>query len=416
MAQTERRRITFLIDSLGMGGAERLLTIYLQHLDTTRFDARVCTLHVREGNPMADNIRRLGIPVDLISLRKLRDWRGLRRLIAYLRQQRTDLLHTQLEFADTMGSLAAKIVGIPSVTTLHTFDSSPKGERLYWRLKLRWWVMRRLCSRIIAVSEGTRQHHIHNGNLPPKQVVTLYNGIDLSRFSQHDQRWRLAKRQALGIPADAPLLTTVAVLRPAKGIQYLIEALPAILEAQPETYYLVVGDGEHKETLKELVEAHELTKRVIFTGMRHDIPDLLAISDLFVLPTLGEALPTVLAEAMAAQKPIVVSEVGGVPEMVSHGRNGLLVPPGEPERLAEACIQILQNPDQAQAMARAGRQIVEDRFNIRKQVQQLEQLYQEILRDSYRGLGVQPHLRFFTAFRMTKGLEILHSVQNDKRT
>ena len=382
MTQTKQRRITFLIDSLGMGGAERLLSIYLQHLDTTRFDARVCTLQVREGNPMADEIQRLGIPVDFIELGKLRDWRGLRRLIDYLRQQQTDLLHTQLELADTIGSLAAKIVGIPSVTTLHTFDSSPKAERLYWRLKLRWWTMRRLCSRIIAVSEGTRQHHISKGQLAPQQVVTLYNGIDLSRFSQHgqyDQRWRRAKRQALGIPPDAPLLMTVAVLRKPKGIQYLIEALPAILEAQPETYYLVVGDGEHKETLKELVQAHKLTKRVIFTGMRNDIPDLLAISDLFVLPTLGEALPTVLAEAMAAQKPIVVSEVGGVPEMVEHGRNGLLVPLADVERLAEACIQILQHPDQAQAMAQAGREIVETRFNIRKQVQHLEELYQEIL-------------------------------------
>ena len=382
MTQTKQRRITFLIDSLGMGGAERLLSIYLQHLDTTRFDARVCTLQVREGNPMADEIQRLGIPVDFIELGKLRDWRGLRRLIDYLRQQQTDLLHTQLELADTIGSLAAKIVGIPSVTTLHTFDSSPKAERLYWRLKLRWWTMRRLCSRIIAVSEGTRQHHISKGQLAPQQVVTLYNGIDLSRFSQHgqyDQRWRRAKRQALGIPPDAPLLITVAVLRKPKGIQYLIEALPAILEAQPETYYLVVGDGEHKETLKELVQAHKLTKRVIFTGMRNDIPDLLAISDLFVLPTLGEALPTVLAEAMAAQKPIVVSEVGGVPEMVEHGRNGLLVPLADVERLAEACIQILQHPDQAQAMAQAGREIVETRFNIRKQVQHLEELYQEIL-------------------------------------
>ena len=159
----------------------------------------------------------------------------------------------------------------------------------------------------------------------------------------------------------------------------MIEALPFILKVVPEARYLVVGSGDHEGALKELVKTLGLTDRVIFSGARSDIPDLLATSDLFVLPTLGEALPTVLAEAMAAQKPIIASNVGGVLEMVEHGRNGLLIPPADPARLVEACLQLLQNPAQAQAMARAGRQIVEQRFDIRKQVQCLSDLYQETL-------------------------------------
>ncbi len=379
MMQTNRIRIVMLIDSLGLGGAERLLPVCLQHFDTTRFDLRVCTMQVRDGNPIATNIRQLDIPVDLVPLPRLTDPRGLPYLLHYLRRQQTDQLHTQLEFADTLGSIAAKIVGIPTVSTLHTFDDPPQGSRTYWRLKLRWWVLRHFCDRVIAVSEGTRQHHLRLGSLAPDKVVTLHNGIDLSRFTKPDKTDYLAGRQALGIPPDAPLLTTVAVLRPAKGIQYMIAALPAVLEAVPETRYLVVGGGEHENALKELARSHGVAERVIFTGVRNDIPDLLAISDLFVLPTLGEALPTVLAEAMAAQKPIVVSKVGGVPEMVEHGRNGLLVPPTDPASLAEACLQLLQNPDQAQAMGRAGQEIVERRFNIRRQGQHLGDLYQELL-------------------------------------
>ncbi len=379
MTQTDRIRIVMLIDSLGLGGAERLLTIYLQHFDTTRFELRVCALQVREDNPIATDIGQLGIPVDLVPVHHLRDLAGLPRLVRYLRRQRTDLLHTQLEFADTLGSIAARMLNIPAVSTLHTFENPSKGSRTYWRLKLRWWLLGHFCQQVIAVSEGTRQHYIRMGDLKPDKVITIYNGIDLSRFTFQNEAERLAKREALGIPPEAPLLTTVAVLRPPKGIQYLIEALPAILEAVPETYYLVVGDGQHRHTLKELARAHKVTDRIIFTGVRNDIPDLLAISDLFVLPTLGEALPTVLAEAMAAQKPIVVSNVGGVPEMVEHGRNGLLVPPADPARLAEACLQLLQNPDQAHAMGQTGREIVEQRFNIRKQVQRLGDLYQEIL-------------------------------------
>ena len=372
-------RVAMLIDSLGMGGAERLLTIYLQHFDTSRFEPRVCALQIRENNPIAADIQRLGIPVDLVSVPHLRDLRALPRLVRYLRRQKIDLLHTQLEFSDTLGSIAAKIAGIPAVTTLHTFDAPAPGTRLYWRLKLRWWVFRHFSDRVIAVSEGTRQHHLKMGQLPPDKVITLYNGIDLSRFTPVTAESRRATRAEFGIPPQAPLLITVAVLRPPKGIQYLIEALPRILQAMPQARYLLVGDGEHRAALQALAQKHSVAERVIFAGSRTAIPDLLAAADLFVLPTLTEALPTVLAEAMAAQLPIVASKVGGVPEMVEDRRNGLLVPPAEPASLADACLKILQNPAQAQAMAAAGRQIVEEKFNITRHVQQLGDIYQEIL-------------------------------------
>lgn len=378
-SQNLRKRIVYLIDALGLGGAERLLPIYLQYLDTNRFEPRVCALHVKDNNRLATEIQRLGIPVDLLSLRHLRDLRGARNLLHYLRRQQTDLLHTQLEFADTLGSFAAKWVGIPTVSTLHTYDNPPPRSRTYWRLRLRWWSLARFCDRIIAVSEGTRQHHIRVGKLPPEKVVTLYNGIDLSRFNHLVELDRPTMRQALGLPPDAPVLVSIAVLRQPKGIQYMLEALPSILAQVPAAHYLVVGSGEYADTLKDLARQQGVADRVIFTGARQDIPELLAISDLFVLPTLTEALPTVLAEAMAAVKPIVVSKVGGVPEMIEHGHNGLLVPPANPAHLAEACLQLLQNPAQADALACAGRKIVEQRFNIEQQVQRLGELYEGLL-------------------------------------
>jgi glycosyltransferase involved in cell wall biosynthesis len=381
MTSIQRARIALLIDSLAMGGAERLLTIYLKHFDTTRFEPRVCALQIRDNNPLKTDIEQLGIPVDLVPVKHLRDPLGIPHLISYLRKQQIDLLHTQLEFSDTLGTTAARFVGIPAVSTLHTFDDPPKGTSTYWRLKLRWGILKHFSHRIIAVSEGTRQHHMRVGKLPANKVVTLYNGIDLSRFADFSKNGNGVSRQSLNIPENAPLLTTVAVLRQPKGIQYMIEALPTILASVPETRYLVVGSGDHEHALKELTKTHGVEDRVIFTGSRDDIPDLLALSDVFVLPTLGEALPTVLAEAMAAQKPIVVSNVGGVPEMVEDGRNGLLVAPANPEQLSAACLQLLQQHDQAQAMARAGREIVEQRFNIEVQGQRLGDLYQDILQE-----------------------------------
>ncbi len=375
---TPRKQIVFLIDGLGLGGAEHLLVIYLQHLDRTRFEPRVCVMQVKNGNPMAGEIEKLGIPIDFVRVKRLADPGALPRLLAYLRRMRPAVLHTQLEFADTLGCTAAKLLGIPTVSTLHTADAPEKGEKSYRRLKLRWWILQHFPVRVIAVSEGTRQHHLRVGKLPPEKVVTIHNGIDLSRFVPVSPAEIVALRESLGIPADAPVLVTVAVLRQPKGIQYLLEALPDILQRVPDTRYLIVGDGNHRGKLESVATEKGVSDRVIFAGTRRDIPQILASTDIFVLPTLTEALPTALAEAMAAEKPIIASNVGGVPEMVDDGQNGLLIPPADPRALTEACLNLLESPERAREMGRAGRRIVEERFDIQRQVRQLEALYLDI--------------------------------------
>jgi glycosyltransferase involved in cell wall biosynthesis len=371
--------VIWLIDALGMGGAERLMEPYLQHLDKTRFTPRVGVFQVKDGNPLAERLRNMGIAVDLVPVAHLRDPLALPRVIGYLRRQKADLIHTQLEFANTLGTLAGRWLRRPTLTTLHTYDGPDLGAKTYRRIRLMWRVLRRYDRRIIAVSEGLRQHHLQHAGFAPEQIVTLYNGINLDRFTPADVEARQTVRHALQIPATAPLLITVAVLRPPKGIQHMITALPRVLAAQPDAYYLVVGDGDYGPALKAQAAASGLAERVIFAGVRHDIPALLATADLFVLPTLGDALPTVLIEAMAAQVPIVASDVGGVPELVENGRNGLLTPPANPDQLAAACVQLLHNPALAAEMGRNGRQIAAAKFDIHTQVARLGQLYEELL-------------------------------------
>lgn len=375
----KRIRLVMLIDSLGLGGAERLLATYLEHFDATHFDLRVCALNERDGNPIADVLRRLGIPVDLVPIPNLRTLTGLPRLVRYLREQKADILHTQLQFSDALGSIAARILNIPTVSTLHIVDGAPRSQRSSLRRELTWWSLRHFSSHIIAVSEEARQQYLRKKRVPPAKITTLYNGIDLSNFVPLSEDERLQERVALGLPPDAKVITTVAVLRPAKGIQYQIEALPRILKAVPNAYYLVVGDGQHRGALESAARQHRVADRVIFTGARKDIPNLLALSDVFVLPTLDEALPTVVAEAMAAGKPIVASRVGGVPEMVEDGRNGFLVPSAKPDKLADACLRLIQQPNQARSMGQAGREIVKKKFNAAKQVQKLSNLYLSLL-------------------------------------
>jgi len=375
----KKKRLLFLIDVLGMGGAERLLALILKYLSTERYETRVCVFRQIYGNPVADTIRQLGIPVDLLPLKRLRDPSAIPRLLKYCREHQFDLIHAQLDAASTLGSIAARLMHIPNVSTVHILSSPAEKVRGRIRQKLLWFVQRYFCDRIIAVSEITRRHFIGISGVSPDKVVTIYNGIELENFVPPKSKDSLKLRQDLGIPQQSPLLITVAMLRYPKGIQYMIQALPQILEKYPDIYYLVVGEGVYRPDLVSLVKEMGLDERVKFTGLRQDIPDLLSAADIFVLPTLTEALPTVLAEAMASRIPIVACEVGGVPEMVKHGQNGLLVPPEDPEALAQACISLLSDETMRLFMTKAGWQIVNENFSIQRQVNNLENLYDEML-------------------------------------
>lgn len=372
-------RIAYLIDSLGMGGAERVLLSTLQHLDRGRFEPQVCVLQERDGNPLAAEVRKLGIRVDMVPVGRLRDPRALVRVVRHLRSSGAELVHSQLEFSNTLGGAAARILGIPCVSTLHTFDDPPSGTRDAWRTRLMWASMRHLHARVIAVSEAVRIHHMEHGRLPADKVVTIYNGVDVEAFERSDPSRRLSLRDGLGIAPEAAVIASVAVLREAKGLQYLIDAMSRIHETVPAAKLLIVGEGEFGPALLRQAAGLGLEGHVVFTGMRADVADLLAMSDLFVLPTLGDVLPTVVAEAMAAGLPVVASNVGGLPEMVDDGRTGILVPPSDAGRLADACSRLLLEPQLAESMGRAGRDFVKERFDIRGQSARLGSLYAALL-------------------------------------
>jgi glycosyltransferase involved in cell wall biosynthesis len=260
--------------------------------------------------------------------------------------------------------------------TIHVMPSLDVKTKSKLHQRLEWFALRRFCDQVIAVSEEARQYHLAISGASPDQVTTLYNGIDLSGFVAMDRaRARSDVRSEFNIPPEATVLTTVAVLRPPKGIQFMIRALPAILAFHPDVYYLVVGDGSHREALRAEVQKVRLEDRVIFAGMRKDVARLLAASDVFVLPTLTEALPTVLAEAMAARLPIIASRVGGIPEMVIDGQNGCLVAPEDLNGLVSACSQLVADPQMRADMGTDGWQVVDQKFNIERQVDKLEELY-----------------------------------------
>lgn len=379
--EKQKFNIVYFIDGLGMGGAERLTVSILNNLDKEKFAPRVGVFYIRDGNPMADDIRALGIPVDLLSIPYLRDITAVPRLYKYLKAVHADLVHTQLEMADSMGNLAAKLCRLPSVSTQHTMPAQDMKIKSKLHQSIELFSLRHFCDLVISVSEEARRFHLDISRASPASVRTLYNGIDLSPYANLDHvKARIDVRREFDLPEDSALLTTVAVLRELKGIQFLIRALPAILASNPNTYYLVVGSGAYRDALFDEAKQAGIAERVIFAGQRDDIPRLLAASDVFVLPTLTEALPTVLAEAMAARLPIIASAVGGVPEMVQDGQNGRLVQPTDIKQLEVECISLLADPEKMKFMGAAGWKIVNENFNIHKQVDKLTDLYLSLIK------------------------------------
>jgi glycosyltransferase involved in cell wall biosynthesis len=209
--------------------------------------------------------------------------------------------------------------------------------------------------------------------LRPGVVSCIHNGIDVDRC--RPLRPRDAVREELGIGSEAPVLIAAGRLVPVKGLDQLLAALPGVRETLPLVQVLIVGDGPERSRLEQQANELGVSSAVRFCGHRQDIYDLVAASDVLVLPSFAEGLPMVILEAMALGTPIVASQVGGLPEVLRDGQSALLVPPGSPVALGQACARLLSRRDEARAMARAARQVVETQFTSLTQAEKVLDLY-----------------------------------------
>jgi glycosyltransferase involved in cell wall biosynthesis len=378
-ARRSRGRLLLLIDRLVETGAEPVLARYAPRLLAAGFEVRIATLAEHAGDPPAQGLAANGIAVDALPFRSLLDAGAGWRLLHYVRTLRPDLIHSQLRWAHVWGTIAARLQRVPALATLQPSDDlgadghAEPGGRLTSRL------LNRGAARIICVSDDSRQHYQARARPPAAKLLTLHDGIELDAYASLPARDRDALRDRLAIPPAAPLAITVAPLRTPDGIDLMLAVLELLEPHWPELHYLIVGDGEQRGALEAAAASLGLDDRVRFVGGHAHLPKLLGCADLFVLPSLEEALPSVLAKAMASGLPIVASAVGGVGELIEHDGNGLLVRAGDAESLALACHQLLASPRRRRAMAARGRQLAAERFAIDVQVERLAGLYDQLI-------------------------------------
>lgn len=363
----QKPRVMFLIDSLQMGGAERITAAVMPHFETV--EPVLCTL-IHKESPLNDMIG--DVPHIQLGASRLLDPGALLRLFRVIREQRIDIIHAQLWYATIFAALANRRLGVPVVTTRHVMDDDLSTRKRQIIIRLERLAIKYGTQRLIYVSEASLKRHRETIGMTKPPAAVIYNGLDFAKFNVTQER--AAMRQSLGIDESAPVALMVGVMRPGKGHDVALRAA----ELLPDVQFVLVGDGEPDFMAPLQRQAQELPN-VHMLGRRMDVPDLLAMSDVFILPSDSEALPTVLIEAGAMGLPAVATRVGGIPEIVQDSKTGVLIQPQNPQQLADALQRLLNAPDELQRMGDAAREFVHHRFAIQRQAQQLAQLYRDVI-------------------------------------
>lgn len=365
-------RIAYVIKSMEVGGSQTHLTQVLRLLDRQRFEP---VLYCLSGEGvLLDSVRMLGISVKTpaASLR----FRGLALLARVgviataLRRDRVDVVHNYLLRANLVGSLAARLARVPVVL------SSKRGchERRGFEL-VSAKIANALSHRVMVNADAVRDFVHANEGCPREKMTVIPSGVDTERFRPLPGAGFKAR---LGLPEEAPLVGIVTRMRVRKGVEEFIRAIGRVRQTHPTAQAVIVGEVDPDESLHALIRALGLESHLHLLGRRSDMPEVLSAFDVFVLSSHDEGMSNAILEAMAMEKPVVATDVGGTGEVVRHGHTGLLVPPKDPEPLARAISELLAQPGCAREFGRRGRCVVEESFSAHAMVQRMERLYLEL--------------------------------------
>jgi glycosyltransferase involved in cell wall biosynthesis len=307
-------------------------------------------------------------PIEIIES-DLRRWPldELRHIARLSHERQIDIIHTHMTRAHNFGVFLRRFSGIPCVATAHTHIAQP-----HWMF----------ADHVIAVSDATRRFHRRRSLVRAARIETVHGFMDYERIVGVAPNARQKVRAELGIAESTPLLGMIGDIIPRKGQIYLVRALPRILAACPEARLLVVGAPKRgvEYSLRVKAEAERLgvDSRIVWVGQRSDVPDMLAALDIYVMASLDEMFPVAALEAMAAQLPMVVTEVGGIPECAQPEQTALLVPEADPGALAEAILRLLGDTTLRQTLAANARRVAREQFSLHSQAPRIEAVFERV--------------------------------------
>jgi glycosyltransferase involved in cell wall biosynthesis len=340
-------------------GAERICLALCE--DLQRRGHRVVLLCKQNGD-MPEIARSAGIDTKTPAISGKLNLLAPLRIAAIAREIKADVIHTHLSTAGMWGTLAGRLAGVPVVAHVHAMNS----KHCY-----------QFADRIITCSSGVREHLVAQG-VSPKMIQVVYNGIDLRRFENTPDG--LSTRVSLGLPSDAPVIGCVAHLSAKKGQEFLIRAVALLRDRWPELHCLLVGEGDMTGELQHLAADLGVAENIHLLGFRSDAAAVMNAMDIVVLPSIAkEGLGLALVEAAILEKPTVASNAPGIDEALMDGVSGILVPPGNPEQLAEALDRLLADRELRKRMGVAGHRRALEKFTIPAMTDGVEAVYRELV-------------------------------------
>ncbi|VAX38257.1 hypothetical protein MNBD_UNCLBAC01-2034 [hydrothermal vent metagenome] len=364
-------RVIHLAENLNVGGAEYVMTMIARGLDKKKYYVEVWG--IARGGSMVNILQAQGTVVKILGIFSYSNPFNILKLAKFFKDFQPDIIHSHTYFSNTISRLAAKLAGVPTmVVHVHSIYSQYTARHLWVERFLSRWT-----TKVISCSDAVRQFVLQKEKINPSLTTTIPNGVDVQKFSNIEDNSSL--RHELNIKSDDIVLTTIASLTPQKGHRYFLEALTEIIKINQNVKYFLIGDGPLRKELEEYVEKLGLGKYVQFLGIRHDVPLLLKISNIFILPSLREGLPLVIIEAMASGLPVIATDVGGTSEVVKEGVTGLLVPAKDVQKLIDAVVTLFNNPVDVKVMGEQGRKRAVKYFSQDIMLKQIEKIYQGCL-------------------------------------
>lgn len=355
-------KVTHIIGRLTYGGAEKLLLDLCRKIDKDKFEVSVVVL--QDNNPLAEAFENAGIKLEYFHKKNKLDFGIVNRVAKYLQEEKPDVVHTHLFGADYWGGLAAKKAGVKKIiSTKH--DVLDEGFlRSYLGRKTR-----RTFDKVVAISKATSEFLIEKEKIDVERVQVIYNGIDVHKFYVEDSEL---------FQTDALKIGSVGRLSKEKGHKHLIRACRFLKKRNWSL--TLVGDGPLRKDLEAQARFLGVEDRVKFTGLLTDVREAFLDFDVFVLPSVSEGLSLSILEAALAGKFVIATNVGGVPEIITHKENGLLFKPKRIEELLKHLEWVLENKGEARRMALALQKKVLNGFDINKVIKEYEELYVSLVK------------------------------------
>jgi len=367
-----------LLTCLGLTERYELVLVHGLSLESqmTDWEKKAVESGIKEAN--TGGIKIVAIPSLVRKISPVQDLWAFFCLWRLMIRERPSIVHTHTSKPGILGRWAAKMAGVPIIVHTphgHVFFGhfGPLASRFFLMIE-RYTASITDC--MVPLSEGERNDYIAFSVSNPDKMVTVHSGVEIDRYMTVEVNAE-GKKKSLGLDPKGLVVGTVGWLLPIKGPMHLLNAMARVWQSHPETSLVFVGKGDLEKELREEALRMEASGRVSFLGWRDDVPEIMQILDIFVLPSLNEGMGRVLVEAMAAGKPVVASRVGGIPDLVKHGQNGFLVGPGDIEGLSLAIRKLLMDKKMRDKMGMKGRTMAQN-FGVEKMVEKIDALYSSL--------------------------------------